>query len=121
MSLDYSHDPSRNHKNLVVRKDYPYNAEPDPVNLVSSFVTPERFFFCRSHGSIPDLEEATHRISVDGIHATPHVFSVNELKTQFPKKSVMMAMQVERDYATAGHLDCLTDILSIYQCAASIL
>ncbi|KAI8148748.1 Oxidoreductase, molybdopterin-binding domain-containing protein [Fennellomyces sp. T-0311] len=93
MSLDYSHDPPRDHKDLLVRKDHPYNAEPNPTDLIRNFITPERYFFCRSHGFIPDLDEAAHEIAVEGIHVTPHVFSVNELKTRFPKKSVMMAMQ----------------------------
>lgn len=94
--INYHNEPNRSDKTLIVRKEQPYNAEPTPADLVKHFVTPEKYFFCRSHGPIPELNEATHRIYVEGlgIKDAPVSFSVQNLKDKFDKKSVTMAMQV---------------------------
>ena len=95
MAVDYSHDPSRDNKNLIVHTKEPFNAEPNPKDLISSFITPEKYFFCRSHGSIPNLDEVSHKITIEGIYiTTPKTFTIQELKTRFEKKSIVMAMQV---------------------------
>ncbi|KAI7856915.1 Oxidoreductase, molybdopterin-binding domain-containing protein [Circinella umbellata] len=94
MALDYSHDPSRDDKNLIVHTEKPFNAEPNPKDLISNFITPEKYFFCRSHGNIPNLDEASHKITIEGVNiTTPKTFEVQELKTRFEKKSIVMAMQ----------------------------
>ena len=94
--ITYRNEPNRCNKTLIVRKEQPYNAEPTPTDLVKHFITPEKYFFCRSHGPIPELNETTHRIYVDGIgvKGAPISFSVQDLKDKFDKKNVMMAMQV---------------------------
>lgn len=75
---------------LIVRKEEPYNAEPRLEDLVRHYLTPEPYFFCRSHGPTPmHLDENTHVVTVQG-----YAFSVQELKTRFPKYDVVMAMQV---------------------------
>ncbi|KAI8072246.1 Oxidoreductase, molybdopterin-binding domain-containing protein [Gilbertella persicaria] len=92
--LDYSKDPKHDSLALIVRKDAPYNAEPAPIDLVKNYITPEKYFFCRNHGPLPDIKEQEHTILVQGIGCkTPTLFSMKELKENYEKHSVMMAMQ----------------------------
>lgn len=93
--LNYSQEPSRQDVDLIIRKDKPFNAEPTPSNLVKQYITPLTHFFCRSHGPLPILDD-THTIEIKGIGiSTPFTITVNELKQQFKKKKVVMAMQVK--------------------------
>ena len=86
-------DPSRSRPGLIVYSTRPYNAEPTLDRLVASFVTPVADFYVRSHGDIPALDEAGHRVSVGGRVATPLEFSVDELRERFPRRTVQAVMQ----------------------------
>ncbi|KAI8354179.1 Oxidoreductase, molybdopterin-binding domain-containing protein [Blakeslea trispora] len=93
-SLDYSQDPGHASLALIVRKEAPYNAEPTPSDLVKNYITPEKYFFCRNHGPLPDIKEETHRIVIQGIGCIkPVEVSMKQLKGNYEKHSVMMAMQ----------------------------
>lgn len=94
--LDYSKDPSHEGTELIIRKDAPFNAEPKPSDLVKNYITPEKYFFCRNHGPLPDLSEDTHEILIQGIHCKTTEFSVKQLKENYQKHSVMMVMQVKK-------------------------
>ncbi|KAI9311663.1 sulfite oxidase [Dichotomocladium elegans] len=93
--MDASDEPSRSEKDLLVHKEFPYNAEPELGQLIQHFITPERLFFCRTHGPVPSLDESTHRICFEGLGITdaPVSFSVMDLKEKFKKTSITMAMQ----------------------------
>ncbi|KAI9489618.1 putative sulfite oxidase [Zychaea mexicana] len=91
-SLDYSKEPSRPQYELIVRKETPFNAEPRIQNLVEHYITPEKYMFVRSHGPVPTHLDESHIITVQGL-ADAKQFSVQQLKTQFEKAHVMMAMQ----------------------------
>ena len=86
-------NPSRSRPGLIVYSTRPYNAEPTLDRLVASFVTPVADFYVRSHGDIPALDEAGHRVSVGGRVATPLEFSVDELRERFPRRTVQAVMQ----------------------------
>ncbi len=43
---------------LIVHGDQPYNAEPPLDRLRASYRTPAKDFYVRSHGDLPDLDEA---------------------------------------------------------------
>ncbi|KAI7865665.1 Oxidoreductase, molybdopterin-binding domain-containing protein [Spinellus fusiger] len=93
--LEYTNEPERHDlRTLLVRKDAPFNAEPTPLDLVKHYITPVPHFFCRSHGPIPDLHE-DHTFSLHGIgvHNETMSWSVKEIKTNYKKREVMMAMQ----------------------------
>ncbi|KAI8099036.1 Oxidoreductase, molybdopterin-binding domain-containing protein [Halteromyces radiatus] len=91
--LDYSYEPSRQDLKLEIRKDKPFNAEPTPPDLVKAYITPLEHFFCRSHGPLPKLDDH-HVISIQGIGLeTAQQFTVEQLKQQFKKKTIVMAMQ----------------------------
>ena len=86
-------DPSRPKPGLIVRSEEPYNAEPPLDRLRSSFITAQSDFYVRSHGGVPRLDEATHRLRVDGMVASPLDLSMAELRGRFPRRTVTAAMQ----------------------------
>ncbi|KAI8145121.1 putative sulfite oxidase [Fennellomyces sp. T-0311] len=91
--LDYSKEPARpEQRQLIVRKDKPFNAEPPIQDLVKNFITPEQHLFVRSHGPVPIHLTESHTVTVHGLGKAKQ-FTVHELKTQFEKTHVMMAMQ----------------------------
>jgi sulfite oxidase len=63
--------------------------------LIKNYITPEKYFFCRNHGPLPDLAEETHKVVVQGIHCNTTEFSIKDLKENYEKYSVMMVMQVK--------------------------
>lgn len=95
MPLDYSSEPQRSTQ-LIVRKDKPFNAEPQLRDLVQHYITPEPYLFCRSHGPLPRLPHDEHQIMVNG-----YTFTVGDFKTRFKKTTVLMAMQASSCTITA--------------------
>ncbi|KAI7858282.1 sulfite oxidase-like protein [Circinella umbellata] len=91
-TLDYSQDPKRPQYDLIIRKDQPFNAEPQIQDLVKHYITPEKYMFVRSHGPVPMHLDDSHIITIQGGINTKQ-FTVQQLKTQFEKAHVMMAMQ----------------------------
>lgn len=74
-------------KRLIARTEKPYNAEPALAELVENYVTPWASFFVRSHGAVPKVDVAAHRVRIEGLVDRPAEFSVAELKSRFPKAS----------------------------------
>jgi sulfite oxidase len=92
--LDYTKDPKHDSLQLIVRKEAPFNAEPATTDLVKNYITPEKYFFCRNHGPLPDIQESKHSILVEGIGCTsPMIFTLRDIKENYEKTSVMMVMQ----------------------------
>ncbi|KAG1438307.1 hypothetical protein G6F56_012693 [Rhizopus delemar] len=89
--LNYSQDPKHEEHTLIIRKEAPFNAEPSLLDLVQHYITPETLFFCRNHGPMPTLDESH---TVDIIHDSKHTFSMQQIKNDFEKVSVMMVMEV---------------------------
>ena len=79
--------------NLLVRSTHPYNAEPPPDRLLASRVTPQTDFYVRSHGDIPRLDLATHRLRVGGRVTTPLDLSMAELQERFPTRIITAVLQ----------------------------
>jgi sulfite oxidase len=77
---------------LIIQNDDPLNAEPAPDDLVADFLTPQRFFYIRSHGAVPDLG-ADHSIDVAGLVADPRRWTKAALETAFPARTVTAVMQ----------------------------
>jgi sulfite oxidase len=92
-TLDYTQDPNHDSLQLIVRKEAPFNAEPAPTDLVKNYITPEKYFFCRNHGPLPNIEEAKHTIIVEGIGCKNTVLTMKDIKENYEKTSVMMVMQ----------------------------
>jgi sulfite oxidase len=93
--FDYSNEPARPSPHLLVRKDKPFNAEPNLSVLVRNYITPVPEFFKRNHGPIPDLNADTHTVKVTA-PALPNVgrkeFSMEAIR-RFPKHEIVAAIQ----------------------------
>lgn len=78
---------------LIVHSPAPLNAEPPLDRLRASFVTGQPDFYVRTHGEIPTLDAASHRLRVGGRVAQPLELSMQDLRTRFPRRSEMAVMQ----------------------------
>ncbi len=78
---------------LIVHSREPFNAEPALERLRASFITAQADFYIRSHGDVPRLDEASHRLTVGGHVATPLTLSLADLRGWFPQRTVMAVMQ----------------------------
>lgn len=83
----------RSKPDLIVHSETPYNAEPPLDRLRACMTTAQPDFYVRSHGSIPHLDPATHRLRVGGQVATPLDLSMAVLRQRFPQRSVTAVMQ----------------------------
>ena len=86
-------NPFRSKPDLIVHSSRPLNAEPRLQQLRRSLVTNQPDFYVRSHGDIPRLDEASHRLRVDGLVRTPLDVSMHALRDGFPQRSVTAVMQ----------------------------
>ena len=77
---------------MIERSPDPYNAEPEAAALIERFLTPQALFYVRSHGTVPDLR-SEHRIEVSGIGVESRSFSVEEMKSAFPTRTVTAVLQ----------------------------
>jgi len=78
---------------LIVHSEHPFNAEPPLHRLRAAFITPRSDFYIRSHGAVPRLDAASHRLRVDGLVATPLDLSMRELRGRFPHRTVTAVLQ----------------------------
>lgn len=80
-------------EDMVVHGTDPYNAEPAPHALAGHHLTPVDTFYARNHGPIPDLDEATWRLRVDGLVATPLELTLGQLHDDFEQHTVTATLQ----------------------------
>ena len=86
-------NPFHSKPDLIVHSEHPLNAEPSPGRLRAAYVTPQRDFYVRTHGSIPKLDAAEHRLRVGGRVAVPLDLSLDDLRGSFPRRTVTAVMQ----------------------------
>lgn len=97
---DYSQEPSR-HPSLRINSKEPFNAEPTRAALVSSYITPEDFFYKRNHGPIPLVDDIeSYRISIGGLVEKPMQLSMSEIR-KLPKCNVTATLQCAGNRRTA--------------------
>ena len=77
----------------IVRSQAPYNAEPRRDRLRENFVTDSADFYVRSHGDVPEIDAAIHRLRVSGLVATPLDLGMDELRTRFAERTVEAVLQ----------------------------
>ena len=80
-------------RDLIVHSTHPLNAEPRLHRLRGDFITRVADFYIRSHGDMPSLDPATHRVGVAGRVARPLDLTLGDLKAAFAAKSVMAVLQ----------------------------
>ncbi|HJS84977.1 MAG TPA: molybdopterin-dependent oxidoreductase [Acetobacteraceae bacterium] len=78
---------------LIVHKSEPLNAETPLASLAEAFITPARLFYIRTHGDIPRLDAAQHRLRVEGLVSEPLDLSMEELRSRFPRRVVTATLQ----------------------------
>ena len=78
---------------LIVHSDHPRNAEPPLDRLCAAAITPQRDFYVRCHGDVPQLDAARHRLRVGGLVATPLDLSMAELRERFPPRTTVAVLQ----------------------------
>ena len=72
---------------LIVHTQDPYNAEPSTRQLRASFIAPTNGFYVRSHGAIPAIETASHRLHVTGRVGRTLELAMGELRDRFPAQT----------------------------------
>lgn len=78
---------------LVVHSADPLCAGPDPAALVDDYITPAESHFVRNHGDVPDFDEATYQLTVDGFVETPLRLSLLALAGGFERHAVTTTLQ----------------------------
>ena len=86
-------NPWRSKPDLIVHSEHPYNAEPSLHRLRASMVTAQADFYVRSHGNVPHLDEARHRLRVCGRVGMPLDLSMQDLRQGFAERTVTAVMQ----------------------------
>ena len=79
-------------KELIVHTRTPMNAEPALPNLTSSWLTPVKYFYVRSHAPNPIVDPAEFRLRIEGMVERPLSLSLAELKGRFEKRQVTATM-----------------------------
>jgi len=78
---------------MIVHRGYPLNAEPRGSALRAAFITPERDFYIRSHGTIPKLRAEDYRLRLGGQGLPTQELSLNDLRSRFPQRRVTAVLQ----------------------------
>jgi len=88
----YDNDP-KPFPNLLVNTRYPYNAEARLASLQDSWLTPVGKHFVRNHSSVPDIDPEEYLLTVNGEGLAETTFTLEDLKTKFPKVEVTTVIQ----------------------------
>ena len=88
----YAKDPAR-HPLLHPNTRKPFNAEPPPALLADEFLTPNELFFVRNHLPVPTVDPETYFLEVVAPGREAVRFTLNDLKTKFPKHKVVATLQ----------------------------
>jgi sulfite oxidase len=81
------------HPNLIVHTTNPQNAEP-PISLLRKhFITPVELFYIRNHGEVPQIDANEYRLRINGLVERELEFSLEMLKRDFGKHTVMATVQ----------------------------
>jgi len=88
----YSDDP-KPYPELLVNTRFPYNAEGRLSTLTDSWLTPVGKHFVRNHSSVPNIDPEDYLLTVTGEGLEETTFSLEDLKTKFPKVDVTTVIQ----------------------------
>lgn len=78
---------------LIIHTTNPVNAEPPLDELRENFITPQPLYYIRNHGEIPAIDESAFRIKINGLVEHELEFSMQMLKNDFQKHTVMATLQ----------------------------
>lgn len=80
-------------RSQILRTSDPLNSEPPLDLLARELVTPAQLFYVRNHGTVPEIDGARFRLSIDGAVEQPLLLSIEDLRRSFEKVSLMAALQ----------------------------
>jgi DMSO/TMAO reductase YedYZ molybdopterin-dependent catalytic subunit len=83
--------PSGTQPGLIVLRQEPFNAE-IPLTEQIGLLTPNPYFYVRSHFTIPHLDVAAWRLSVGGEVANPFQLTFDELRS-LPTRSILVTLE----------------------------
>lgn len=89
----YAKEPTDRSPALIVRSTKPMNSETPKELLAASLITPTELFYVRNHLPVPEVDEETYRLQVEGQGLRAVNLSLNELKTKFKKHEVTATVQ----------------------------
>ncbi|MEP7128996.1 MAG: molybdopterin-dependent oxidoreductase [Chitinophagales bacterium] len=81
------------HPDFLVHTTAPVNAEPPAATLREHYITPSQLFYIRNHGEIPEIDPYTFRLQVNGMVERELVLSLEMLRNDFFKHTVMATLQ----------------------------
>ncbi len=85
-------DPSPKHPGVMVQREQPFNAETPLELLRRDYVTPRELFYVRNHGSLPAVDPATYRLTVDGLVERPLELSLEQLENEFSRVEMVATL-----------------------------
>jgi sulfite oxidase len=77
----------------IVHERTPFNAESSRSALARDEITALDSFYCRNHGSIPDIAIGEWRLTVDGLVTRPLSVTFEELTNRFSGHTVIATLQ----------------------------
>ena len=103
-TMDHINEPPHSEL-LTIRSSRPFNAEPPVSVLVEYNITPEDLVYCRNHSPVLQFSEREYTLSLTGAGPTDLKFTIEDLKTLYPKTHVVAALQVWVffDLVESGH------------------
>lgn len=81
------------HPGLLVRQEEPLNLGTPAHIARQSFITPQAHFFVRNHGTVPQVNPYTYRLSVTGLVQLPLTLSLAQLRAEFSASTLVAALQ----------------------------
>ena len=88
----FANDPIR-HPHLLACTRKPFCGEPRTDLLTNSFYTPNELFYVRNHLPVPDLDPREYALVVKGNGVKKHKFTLDDIKSLFPKTKIVTALQ----------------------------
>ena len=80
-------------KALEVHSDDPLCAGPSPEDLITQYLTPNELHYIRNHGPVPSVDGGAFRLEVGGLIDRPLALSMDRLKADFDRHSVVTTLQ----------------------------
>lgn len=77
---------------MLVHGRTPHNSEPPLGKLIESWITPDRWFYVRSHAPVPKIDVEAFRLSVEGMVERPLSLSLKDLHDNFRNQSVVATL-----------------------------
>ncbi|GIZ37728.1 hypothetical protein CKM354_000116400 [Cercospora kikuchii] len=80
---------------MITVLQFPFNGEPPRKRLVETEITPNKDFFVRNHGGIPEIDISAYDFEIEGLVNNPKKLTLADLQNEklFKKRSHVVALQ----------------------------